>query len=368
MGFFSKKKNETTPQDKEKKPSESKSGGFFNKLKKGMKTVGDKSKELYEKGKDKVSKKKEQKLNTDYPEEEQPDMTPQPSLNPGYNGSTGINPNMNNMNGNAQQQYQQVQGPFPQQPQMGNPNFNPQEQQNDKPKGPSTGDKVLQGTKSFLKGTGKLMGNMFNKMKKEMEESSKKERFYEYRKQYWAQFGFMNGPPPGRENEFSFGSPAYIDFCQKNNYKIEYPAQNHQPQMGNQPQPGPQTNQNYNQRPQQNYNQYNQQQQMGNPMVNQYNQQQQHQNLTPVQKMFVKDEKDLALEQFEQMNNSAGGNKEVNQAIQGLKTMNQMDKGIKAINHTFGTNLSLMKIMGSTVKAGMKANNAMNNSQNNKQY
>ena len=76
--------------------------------------------------------------------------------------------------------------------------------------------------------------------------------------------------------------------------------------------------------------------------------------------MFVKDEKDVALEQFEKMNQAAGGNQEVNTAIQGLKTMNKMDKGVKAFNHTFGTNLSLMKMMGTAAKAGYKANNAMN--------
>jgi hypothetical protein len=48
--------------------------GFFNKLKKGtmdgLKKAGDKSKELYAKGKEKVAKKDKKKPNTDYPEEE----------------------------------------------------------------------------------------------------------------------------------------------------------------------------------------------------------------------------------------------------------------------------------------------------------
>jgi hypothetical protein len=68
---------------------------------------------------------------------------------------------------------------------------------------------------------------LFNKMKNDFDESERKNKFYEYRRHYWQEMGF-NGPPPGRENEFSFGSPAYVAYCQRHNKPIDFPPQNHQ--------------------------------------------------------------------------------------------------------------------------------------------
>jgi hypothetical protein len=72
MNFFKKKDKKDKGEKKEKKSS---MGGFFKAIKKGtldgMKVVGDKSKELYSKGKEKMSKKDKNEPNTDYPEYEQ---------------------------------------------------------------------------------------------------------------------------------------------------------------------------------------------------------------------------------------------------------------------------------------------------------
>jgi hypothetical protein len=94
-----------------------------------------------------------------------------------------------------------------------------------KPEEPSTADKVMKGTKSFVKGTGKLMGMFYNKVKSEYDEGEKKNQFYKYRRHYWEQMGFPNGAPPGREKEFDFGSPAYVNYCRHHNYKIDFPPQ-----------------------------------------------------------------------------------------------------------------------------------------------
>ena len=84
---------------------------------------------------------------------------------------------------------------------------------------------ALKGAKGLAVGTGKVIGGLFNKIKSEITDSNKKSNFYKLRKLYWAQLGFPDGAPVGREQEFAPGSPAYVFYCNKNNLPVDFPTQ-----------------------------------------------------------------------------------------------------------------------------------------------
>ena len=396
--------------------------GFFDKIKnstvKGLKTVGGATKDLYEKGKEKISKKdpkeKDTGINTDYPKEEQPNVgvqpmpgdTPSPYTNPHsfpqdnylqqqgpaqHQSGFGSQPNNPNFGGFGAQPLPQQQASVQTQGGFGNCNQGgfgaqpvPQQQLNtqypteEEKKEKSMASKALKGAKGLAVGTGKVIGGLFSKIKSEISDSNKKTNFYKLRKSYWEELGFPDGAPIGRELEFSPGSPAYVYYCQKNNIPVDFPNQAafdtyEQPQVGAQPMPGQAQQNSYSQPPVGNQpNVFGQQPQgwaqpqppVGN-QPNVFGQQTQGWGQpqppapTPepknkIQKAFEKDDNDKALEQLQKWNDSSVKNKDLEVGLKGLAALNQTNKGINLVNDTFGTKFTLLGVAKTAANAASK--------------